>query len=176
MLRLSSFSVLLAMSVLMVTACSVPYVNIPAQPGDVAANDPDAGNVRKIETQALQAVLADDPQPTPVLIRLPKGTDTLTYAAVASQLGDDVVMPTDDAEPASTLTVEQVRIRGWDAEVDALKPVSGNIRRLVTVYLKHRPMSDWTVKRLRTWRGPVEASDTPTPTPTPGQQGEAQSQ
>ena len=159
----------LAACVALLPACSVPYVNIPHQSGDVAGNDPDARNVRAVEAEALRAVLAQGGVPTPVLIELPEGTDTLTYAAVASMVGEDAVPPSDeDVETQATLTVKQVRIRGWDAEVDLLRPGPGGVRQLATVYVEYAPLGDWAAKRVRTWRGPASTlTESAAPEETP---------
>ena len=153
-----TFAALLG-ALLLVAGCSTPYVNIPHQSGDIAGNDPNADNVRTIEAMAIRAVLAESDIPRPVSIKLPPGTDELTYAAVANQAGEDVLTPADtQPAPAATLTVEQVRIRGWDAEVDVLRPSTGTVRRLVTVSLKYEPFSGWSARSTRTWRGPADAS------------------
>ncbi|MFW6060263.1 MAG: hypothetical protein ACODAQ_08775 [Phycisphaeraceae bacterium] len=155
MWRSTAFTALLAAAVL-AGGCTAPYVNIPHQTGDIAANDPNARTVRDVETRALQAVLDSGDVPLPVLIQLPGRSDALTYLAVADALGEQVLIPSDTdedgAQPASTLTIEQVRIRGWDAEVDVLRPASANVRQRVTVYLKREPFTGWFVRRQHVWR------------------------
>ncbi|MEX1015204.1 MAG: hypothetical protein WDZ31_00555 [Phycisphaeraceae bacterium] len=143
-------------SAALLAGCAPQYVNIPEQAGDVASSNVNATNVRNLEAQALRAVLEDRPVEGPVGITLPQGTDPLTYAAVASAVGDDVLTPMDDVEPASMLTVEQVRIRGTRAEVDVVRPRGTEGRQYVTVYLDRNAFSGWTVDRIRPWQGQVE--------------------
>lgn len=160
MWRLGGSLVMIAALALVVPACSSPYVNIPAQSGDVASANPNTQAVREVQIQALATVIERENLPGPVRIELPRGSDGLTYAAVASRLGEAVVTPADDdVEAATVLVVEQIRIRGWDAQVDVLKPATGNVQQVVTVYLRNAPTAGWTVERTRTWRGPATASE-----------------
>lgn len=157
--RLGGVLGIVAALTLVFAACSPPYVNIPSQAGDVASANPNSKLVREVQIQALAAVIEREDPETPVRIELPEGSDGLTYAAVASRLGEDVVTPADEVEVGTTLGVEQIRIRGWDAQVDVLKPTSGDVRQIVTVYLRNAPTAGWTVERMRTWRGPATAME-----------------
>ena len=160
MWRLGGSLVTLAAVALVLSACGSPYVNIPSQTGDVASSNPNTREVREVQIQALATVMEREELAGPVRIELPPGSDGLSYAAVASRLGEDVITPADDdVEAATTLGVEQIRIRGWDAEVDVLKPSTGGVQQIVTVYLRRAPTAGWTVERTRTWRGPATAAE-----------------
>lgn len=149
---------------LALVGCSRPYVNIPPQTSDVAGHDPNARNVREIEIAALQAVLRTDPLVGPIAIVLPEGTGQLTYAAVLPAVSPDAVSASNtEAEPLSTVEVRQVRIRGWEGQVDIVRPNASGTRQLFTVHLEYAPFSGWSAKRIRPWRGPVD----PLPAPAP---------
>ncbi|MEX0746343.1 MAG: hypothetical protein WD118_12130 [Phycisphaeraceae bacterium] len=157
MLRRACLLTLMAMLAMTAAACAPQYVNIPAQRGGVALNNPNASNVRIVETLALDAVLRDRPLDGPVLINLPEGTEASTYAAVAAELDATVVTPHDEAtEPASTLTVRAVRIRSSRGEVDVIRPRGGQAQQLVTVHLSVSPLSGWSVDRVHAWQGVVD--------------------
>lgn len=146
-----------ALLMLVLSACSAPYVNIPAQPGDVASANPNASSVRDVAVASFGRVLETRDVSMPVRIELPAGSDSLTYAAVASRLGEyEVLTPADeDVEPAARLVLEQVRIRGWNAEADVRRPIGGEAQQVVTVYLRRSPFTGWTVEYTRPWRGAV---------------------
>ncbi|HEX7008336.1 MAG TPA: hypothetical protein VF184_00045 [Phycisphaeraceae bacterium] len=143
--------------------CSTPYVNIPAAQGDVASHNPNADNVRGVQIAALRAVLLDRPIEGPIKLVLPEGTSNLTYAAVAEAVGPNAYAPfepeADDA--TATLEVKQIRIRGWQGEVDLVRPYpygQGEVQQLVTVYLDYAPFSGWTFNRIRSWRSGTQAA------------------
>lgn len=175
MKRTSVLTSCVALLLLIAVGCSRPYVNIPSQRGDVAAHDPNANNVRNAEVTALRAVMLDRPIEGPVLIKLPPGTSSLTYAAVAPQVSEFALTPQDEDATAAglpVLEVRQLRIRGWDGEVDIIRPSYDGGEQLITVTIKYAPFSGWTSSFIRTWRGNVEEtlpSSTlePAPTQTP---------
>ena len=164
-----------ALLLLAAVGCSRPYVNIPSQRGDLAAHDPNANNVRNAAVTALRAVMLDRPIEGPVLIKLPAGTSSLTYAAVAPQVSEYALTPQDDGAAAAglpTLEVRQIRIRGWDGEVDIIRPTYDGGEQLITVTIKYAPFSGWTASYIRTWRGNVDqtlpsSALEPAPTQTP---------
>ncbi len=162
-----AWSILLAISVV---GCSpYAYVNIPPQTGDVARHSPNSSLVRQVYAAALGAVLADRPLPAPVAIELPDGADVETHADVAERIGSPAVSPYNDSvTPMSTVRVQQVRVRGAEAQVDVVRPGLGGRDQLVTVYLTWAPFSDWTAQRVREWRGAVPPRDeAPSPRPEP---------
>lgn len=157
MMRLAGSLSVLALVILALPACNAPYVNIPAQTGDVASANPNTSSVRDVTVASFERVLEARDVPMPVRIELPPGSDSLTYAGVAARLGKyDVLTPADEeVEPASYLVLEQVRIRGWNAEVDVRRPVAGGAQQTVTIYLRRSPFTGWTVEYTRPWRGAV---------------------
>ena len=131
------------------------YVNIPAQAGDLAAHDPNKENVHLVQGHALQAVLDDRPIQVPFSLVLPPGSRPETHQAVAERLEPQPISSdeeTDDALPQ--VRVSQVRIRGWIAQVDIVRPAADTTQ-LVTVYLKWEPFAGWHVERMRAWQLPV---------------------
>lgn len=169
---MTRFATLLAMFVLTFTlvGCSKPYVNIPAQAGDVASHDPNAQSVREAGATALKAVLLDSPIDGPVAIHLPEGTSSLTYAAVARQVGPQATPAKEAPEGAADLKVRQVRLRNWKGEVDVERPGVGGRPQLVTVWVEYAPFSGWTFKQIRSWRSmPSRALPSQSPAPSQGQ-------
>ena len=150
--------------------CGSPYVNIPAQPGDLATHDPDGRAVRDAVVPAVRAVLEREMQAGdevdeageirgPVRIEMPReeggGAEAVASATVARLVGGPAVGEHEvtRADAASTLEVSGIRIRGTSAEVDVRRR-EGDFARLHTVYMKRNPIGgDWKVERVRAWRG-----------------------
>lgn len=155
----------LAVSLLLCAALSgcAPYVNIPPQQGDIARHNIDASSIRGITVPAVRAVVRQQPPDGPYVVELPESAQKLTYPAVLPRIGDDAHPPFAEGLPqgAPVFEVVAIRIRGFDGEVDVVRPARIGGRQLVTVYLRNPPFSDWTVERLRAWRGPVDASPAP---------------
>lgn len=151
MLRLSFFCAALAIAL---AGCQGPsYVNIPAQPGDVAGNDPNSDVVREVVAEAVRGLLLEVPLDAPVAISLPAGSSVLSHADIARRVGEQAVSPhAEDVEPATQIDVRQVRVRGNMAEVDVLAPGRGGVPRLVTISLNWVPFSGWSAEGVRTWR------------------------
>ena len=173
---------LLALLCLTLTSCST-YVNIPAQTGDVAQNNPNVTDVVTVQAVALRAVYDDRPPPGKFQVVLPTGSTPQTYQRVIAALGDQATwthpgtktdidvtdgdkQPTDaDARAAlqklPTLAVRQVLIRGWYATVDIARPVNlaqpESPAELVTANLRWFFFDGWYVQGpVRVWRIPVE--------------------
>jgi hypothetical protein len=89
---------------------------------------------------------------------LPEGTTYAVYNKVADKLraGRPMQVP---GEPA--YHVQQVRLRGADAEVDVVVPQAGGRYELVTVTFRGDLIEGWQVTRARVWRIPQ-----PPPPPT----------
>lgn len=148
----------MAAACLALGACST-YVNIPAQPGDVARNDPNDTTVREVTATALEAVVADKPMGQFAVV-LPPGTQPSNYDWIVTRVSPAAMW---SAEPLPAnipiFEVRQVRVRGWNAQVDVIRPVSqddpGRLE-LITAYLKSYPVGGWAVQNLRVWRGSLE--------------------
>jgi len=150
---------ILSLSAFFTLAGCTTYSNVPAQPGDLARNDPNDEPIRAIMASALEAVAADQPMDQ-VAIVLPAGTLPANYDWIVPKVSKGAMWsaePVDAAIPV--LEVRQVRLRGWRAQVDVIRPASVgdmNHRELVTVYLKSYPVGGWAVQNLRVWRGSLE--------------------
>ncbi len=137
------------------------YVNIPQDPGDVAAHSPNLLNARQTAVAAVQAVLEDRPLGRPYRLVLPVGSSDATYAYAMGQLGADASW-SDQAPPADipVIDVRHIRIRSWLAQVDVIRPVDarqpGGMQQLMSVYLKFDWGRSWYVDRMHLWRIPLE--------------------
>ena len=152
-----------------VVGCSpYPYVNVPPLQGDVARHNVDANSIRTIVVPAVIAVVAQDPPAGPYVVKLPESAEKLTYPAILPRIGDNANPPfaEDLPEDAPVYEVASIRIRGFDGQVDIVRPGTYGGQQLVTVYLRNPPFSDWNVERVRVWRGPVDASP-PAHAPSP---------
>jgi hypothetical protein len=164
------------------------YVSIPAERGSVAASNPNTQNVRSVVVTAVEAGLTRFPVGGPYELVLPPQTTAETYAVVTHRLGGDAVVPSnipavpldEDGKPLKqegdpppvvepttlgefpAVTVEAVRIRGQDAEVDLVRPESAG-RRLLTVSLEWEPGFGWSADPddVRAWR--VDPTTQPQP-------------
>lgn len=137
------------------------YVNIPGQEEDVASNSPNTRNVTKVYIAALQAA-AQDQSDQAYRFVLPSGTKAWIYQQVQAGL-DKARQKASRADQApesdaASLTVQGVRIRTTQADVDILRrgfrssldrPVDA---RLQTVYLRWVPLDGWQADRVRTWQ------------------------
>ncbi|NJL30393.1 MAG: hypothetical protein HC898_01485 [Phycisphaerales bacterium] len=63
------------------------YVNIPNDPGDIAASSPNLLNVQQTAVRAVAAVLEDRPLGRPYRLILPVGADDGSYAYAMRELG-----------------------------------------------------------------------------------------
>ena len=134
----------------------VSYVNIPRQVGDFAIHDPNLRSVRQVEAKAIQTVLAEQPVETQVQIILPKGTKPACYDALVKQLGANTTWFDMGPQPgALVIQVRQVRIRGWRAEVDLIRPSHFQMppgpHQLTTVSLKWDPGAGWQSQHVQLW-------------------------
>jgi hypothetical protein len=141
----------------MLAGCTT-YSNVPAQPGDIARNDPNDAPVRQIMAAALEAVAADQPMERLAIV-LPAGTSPANYDWIVPQVSKGAMWSAEPLDPSiPVLEVRQVRLRTWRAQVDIIRPFAADPSRqeLVTVYLKTYGLGDWAVTNLRVWRGSLE--------------------
>jgi len=140
------------------TACS-PYINIPAQPGDVATHGPNNGTVIRVMAAGLNAVLARREAPGPYAVALPAGTEAETYQAVLSRLPDGGVALEEDRAGRAVYSVAAVYVRGTSAQVDIVRRSTAGEPQLVSAYMK-LGIDGWYVHRVRPWSiAPGEALD-----------------
>lgn len=132
------------------------YVNVPAQHGDLARNDPNSDIVRAVEVESLRHMLAARPLDAPVAIKLPKGTTDLAAADVARRVSEtdgQVVALQEGEDAVSHVEITQIRIRGVFAEVDMMYPTVSGMSQLLTAYLEYKPMNDWVTNKVQDWPG-----------------------
>jgi hypothetical protein len=132
------------------------YVNVPAQSGDVAQNDPNYETVTQVEATAVLAALQEQPVPGVLTLDLPAGSRPQTYQTVLKGLPENVTA--EKAEGRKIVSVRQVRVRGWYAQADVVHP---GVRpddppHLVTVSLRWEWFKGWQPQGVKQWRIPVD--------------------
>ena len=140
---------------ILLSGCST-YVNIPSQVGDVADNNPNALTVREVEIEVISGMLAEEGIDTKYQIRLPEGTSPVHYNMVTTKLGDNAKWLLKGPQEALPLIdVRQIRVRGWYAQVDLIRPSSfrqaDGPRQLATAWLRWYPGIGWRYQRLQMW-------------------------
>lgn len=84
--------------------------------------------------------------------------------APASKAALDVIVPPPATMPVDrpVVDVRQVRIRGWTAQIDVVRPLDGDqpqgVHQVVTAYLKWDPVSHWQAEQIRAWRTSVDTA------------------
>jgi hypothetical protein len=139
------------------------WVNIPAEPGDLASHDPNLETVLKIDLQAVRAVLNTIDPEAPVHIILPPGTVPLGYEAVVPKVNEKAAWSVNPPPPgALVLEVRQVRVRGSFAQADVIAPADPTQRNgpkiVNTVYLHYDVIAGWDVTQVRAWPISVDAA------------------
>lgn len=137
------------------------YVNIPAQSGDVAGHDTNVKRVLEVQLAALSAVHEMRPAPGPFRVVLPAGTSDASYQALVPKISDQATWSSDEVAPgAYVLQAKQVRIRGWYAQVDIVRPATATTpdgpKQLVTVNLRSDPVVGWHADGIKVWAMPLE--------------------
>jgi hypothetical protein len=137
------------------TACS-PYINIPAQSGDVASHNPNNPTARKVYVAAITYLAHLNDQYAAYSFALPAGADHYTYRWVIQQLPAG-------ADPAYTTggtftplyAVATLYVRGSDAQTDIIITDTDRQRRLVSIYCT-LGVDGWYAVRQRAWQVPVD--------------------
>ncbi len=88
-----------------------------------------------------------------VVINLPEGVTPNVYNIVLRKIGRGRPM-TDNDENA--YTVQEIRTRGPEAQVDLVYPRSDGLHELVTLYFKNHLIDGWKIESTRLWRIRVE--------------------
>ncbi len=150
----------LILSLALLNGCAT-YVNIPAQVGDIANNDPNHRTVRAVELVALQAVIAEHPMLTPFELVLPAGTLPRHYEQMVPEVSIHATWAGQNPDAdLPVLEVRQVRIRNDAAQVDIVRPSNpmdfAAPPQLLTVALDWDVLAGWGPKRVRLWHGSVE--------------------
>ncbi|MEM8494634.1 MAG: hypothetical protein AAF663_04530, partial [Planctomycetota bacterium] len=128
--------------------CSTPsYVNIPGQSGDVARNNPNAGDVVTIMCKAISAAVEAEGLEGVYEVLLPAESNQQTYQQVVVAVGGGAITPDTLREsPVPSVAVAGVRVRNRDAEVDIVRP-SPTGRAAVEVQLFWYYGDGWQVER-----------------------------
>lgn len=134
--------------------CS-PWVNIPAQRGDLASHDPNTSTVHKAVTVALKHTLEQYPPAGAYAVIMPEGASTQTMAKLNAALPEGAGATADATGRIPVYRVASIRIRGWDGQVDIIPPAGLRPKRLLSVYLDH-DLSGWYVRRTHLWNMPLE--------------------
>lgn len=136
-----------------------PYVNIPAQRGDMAAHSPNKGTVRDVMAAALTHVVTEAGLPKSYAVALPQRANSITYEKVLKRLPEGAVRHGEAEGDLPVFSVGAVYVRGTDAQVDVVAPSGIGASQLVSVYLD-LAIDGWWVVRDRAWTIPVsEALD-----------------
>ncbi|MEM9752137.1 MAG: hypothetical protein AAF916_02005 [Planctomycetota bacterium] len=149
---------LIGFGAMVLAGCSTPsYVNIPGQSGDVARNNPNAGDVVTIMSKAISAAVEAEGLEGVYEVLLPADSNQQTYQQVVVTVGGGAITPDTLREsPVPSVAVAGVRVRNRDAEVDIVRP-SPTGRAAVEVQLFWYYGDGWQVERVRPLRLSVEA-------------------
>ena len=132
-----------------------PYVNIPAQRGDLATHTPNNGTVRHVMAAALAHVLAQRRTPEAYAVALPQRASSHTYHRVLEQLPGEPAAHRVGPTEQPVFSVVGVYVRGAEAQVDVVAPTAEGASQLTSVYLE-AAMDGWWVVRDREWSIPIE--------------------
>lgn len=88
-----------------------------------------------------------------VVINLPEGVPAKVYEKVIRKIGRGRPMTDDDA---NAYTIQEIRTRGPEAQVDLVYPRSDGLHELVTLYFKNNLIDGWRIDSTRLWRIRVE--------------------
>ena len=161
-----------------VGACA-PYVNIPAQHGDVLALEaPNYAPVRKVMAAGLDYALRYRGEPVGAYaIALPQATAPSSYDDILMRLPPGGVPYNEAVSDLPVYEVAQVSMRAWRGRVDIVHPGEGGQPQLLSTYMK-MDWSGWYVYRDRLWRVNVDEAlrsalvtspEEPLPTPAPAE-------
>jgi hypothetical protein len=138
---------------LLVTVCLIGgcarYINIPAQPGDIARHDPNLTKVGEVMTVAVQAAMRERPIRGEYVVVLPEGTAAPTYQQVIRDLPGAKAAAEGESGKMPTAAVKRLLVRGPDAEVDVVR--QADTTQLITVYLHKYAFGPWQSQRVRVW-------------------------
>lgn len=135
---LRSFTLLLAVTTLLVGCNRPAYINVPADMQDIAINDPNHRSVIALEQAALAYLLSDSKIPGDIVVLLPEGTRDRAKFALAANLSAYNVYP-EGQTPSSEYRVVEVRkvtARGGLARVDVVRPGKYAKREFVEVHME----------------------------------------
>ncbi|MEM6331855.1 MAG: hypothetical protein AAF823_00760 [Planctomycetota bacterium] len=148
---LRTLGLTIAATLMLLGSGCAAYVNIPAVRGSAARSNPNTDNVRLIQAEALQFVIADSAIRGPVTVRLAGGASQETYDWVLDQFGGKG-RQYGKADAAGPLyEVRGVRIRANVGEVDVAESAVAGAARMVTVSLDYDVAGGWDVVSMQAW-------------------------
>ncbi|MFP4144616.1 MAG: hypothetical protein ACOCTI_02770 [Phycisphaeraceae bacterium] len=133
-----------------------------AEPGQVAIVLPEGTDL-----ETYQRVIADLGDRAAAPAGIIEELQAEAAAAAAEQAGEDaedeaeveedpappaIEIPTVTIGQVDAISVEQIRLRGWDGEVDITRPLDGERRQLVTVKVNYAPFGGWGALDVRVWQ------------------------
>ncbi|MHC4946730.1 MAG: hypothetical protein ACYTG1_00500 [Planctomycetota bacterium] len=144
-------AVLAALTAL-VAACA-PFATYPPVEGSLNLSQPDFEPIPLLMAEAI--IFCDERYGSAgeVVFNLPEGTPPPVYERVIRHLGEGRPMEAGDAQ---AYHVEEVRVRGLDAQVDVIYPRSDGVHQLVTISFRKK-LRHYAVASTRLWRIHVEA-------------------
>jgi hypothetical protein len=145
---------LVLITALILAGCGDPYINYPAQDQDVAWHQANSSIARSVQKAALQHVLKTWPPDGPYAVALPVGTNTETYNEVLGSLPAGAAT-SETTETRPVYRVARIHIRGWNGQVDIIRPGGETGQQLVSVYVSIDTQG-WYATRHRVWRIPVD--------------------
>lgn len=145
---------LVILAALSLAGCGDPYINYPAQDQDVAWHEANSTVARSTQKAALQHVLKTWPPEGPYAVALPAGTNTETYNEVLAALPAGAAT-SEATETRPVFKVARVHIRGWNGQIDIIRPGGETGRQLVSVFVSVDTQG-WYATRHRVWRIPVD--------------------
>ena len=155
----------LAMLVTIGACGPMPWVNIPAQQGDVAINNPNYNTALTVAAHAIRAAERRNSIDEPYIVLLPEGTSAESYAKVLRRLGHERARSAWEGheEGMPVVEVARIEIRARNARAEVLMPKSledpQGPRMQATVRMKRPALSDWRTDWVRTWEFAVPALD-----------------
>lgn len=156
----------LGLAVLLAAAACTPMATYPPVDGAVSIANPSVPPLPELMADAIIEIdgRAARPDSGGLVFNLPPGTSAGVYRNVRRRLPEDArpMMAADAGTVRDVIHVDQIRLRGTDAEVDVVHRRSPDgPPQLTTVRMKQRVPGGWRVDSVRTWL--VERTE-PTPT------------
>jgi len=164
------FSIALLLVMLAALPACTPWATYPkAEGGSVNLGGPGMEPIPTLETEAIRYAHGRWGGATEPVINLPPGTPSTVYDLVIKRLGKGRPMR-EAGEPA--FEVREIRVRGFDAEVDLVYPGAEGFHQLATVNFKRDALGHFTATDARIWRVHAEPGP-PNYTPAPPKPGHA---
>jgi len=135
-----------------------PYATHPRPDGSTQITDARIYPVPTVMTAAIDEMHTKHGQGREIVINLPEDTPASVYADVIKQLGQGRPMQAGDPD---VYHIQQVRVRGWTAEVDLIYPVGGGRHESATITMERGMVARYTVVNTRVWRIRVDALPKP---------------